>query len=57
MCENNRLKGLDAVITAYKTLMAAHRGEVVCEVTTAKVYCFYLQEKFKVLNKISTGFG
>jgi F-type H+-transporting ATPase subunit O len=45
MCENNRLKGLDAVITAYKTLMAAHRGEVVCEVTTAKVYCLYLLEK------------
>jgi F0F1-type ATP synthase delta subunit len=52
MAENNRLKGLDAVITAYKTLMAAHRGEVACEVTTAKVNCLNLQVKMQVLNKI-----
>lgn len=28
LAENGRLKKLDAVITAYKTIMAAHRGEV-----------------------------
>lgn len=36
MAENGRLKKMDAVINAYKLIMAAHRGEVVCEVTTAK---------------------
>lgn len=36
MAENGRMKKLDGVITAFKTIMAAHRGEVVCEVTTAK---------------------
>ncbi|XP_059621925.1 ATP synthase subunit O, mitochondrial [Phlebotomus argentipes] len=36
MAENGRLKRLDGVINAFKTIMAAHRGEVVCEVTTAK---------------------
>ncbi|CAB3368984.1 Hypothetical predicted protein [Cloeon dipterum] len=37
LAENGRLKNLDTVISTFKTLMAAHRGEVVCEVTTAKV--------------------
>ncbi|CAB3368983.1 Hypothetical predicted protein [Cloeon dipterum] len=36
LAENGRLKNLDTVISTFKTLMAAHRGEVVCEVTTAK---------------------
>lgn len=36
MAENGRLKRLDGVISAFKTIMAAHRGEVVCEVITAK---------------------
>lgn len=36
LAENGRMKKLDGVITAFKTIMAAHRGEVVCEVTTAK---------------------
>lgn len=36
MAENGRLKKLDGVITAFNTIMAAHRGEVVCEVITAK---------------------
>jgi len=36
MAENNRMRKLDGVITAFKTIMAAHRGEVVCEVITAK---------------------
>lgn len=36
MAENGRLDKLDSVINAYKLIMSAHRGEVVCEVTTAK---------------------
>ncbi|XP_037041454.1 ATP synthase subunit O, mitochondrial [Bradysia coprophila] len=36
LAENGRMKKLDGVIAAFKTIMAAHRGEVVCEVTTAK---------------------
>lgn len=36
LAENNRLTKIDGVINAFKQLMAAHRGEVVCEVTTAR---------------------
>merc|ERR1711955_137350 len=36
LAENNRVGYLDAVVSSYGTLMAAHRGEVVCSVTTAK---------------------
>ncbi|XP_036323410.1 ATP synthase subunit O, mitochondrial-like [Rhagoletis pomonella] len=36
LAENRRLKNIDSVINAFKIIMAAHRGEVVCEVVTAK---------------------
>lgn len=36
LAENGRLNKLDSIINAYKLIMSAHRGEVVCEVTTAK---------------------
>merc|ERR1719295_1485723 len=36
VAENNRYSFLPAISTAFSTIMAAHRGEVVCEVTTAK---------------------
>jgi len=36
MADNNRFTMIPDVATAYSTIMAAHRGEVVCEVTTAK---------------------
>ncbi|OWR53927.1 ATP synthase subunit O, mitochondrial [Danaus plexippus] len=36
MAENGRLDKLEAVINAFKMMMAAHRGEVTCEVITAK---------------------
>ncbi|XP_046977893.1 ATP synthase subunit O, mitochondrial [Vanessa cardui] len=36
MAENGRLENLEGVINAFKIMMAAHRGEVVCEVITAK---------------------
>lgn len=36
LAENNRFTFISAVVASYNTLMAAHRGEVVCVVTTAK---------------------
>lgn len=36
LAENGRLKKIDGVVNAFKQLMAAHRGEVVCEVKTAR---------------------
>ncbi|KAK7868502.1 hypothetical protein R5R35_001910 [Gryllus longicercus] len=36
LAENGRLKSLEGVINAFRTIMAAYRGEVPCEVTTAK---------------------
>ena len=36
MADNGRLKKIDTIINAFKTIMAAHRGEIVCEVITAK---------------------
>ncbi|XP_044756633.1 ATP synthase subunit O, mitochondrial [Coccinella septempunctata] len=36
LAENGHLKNLTGVINAFKTIMAAHRGEVTCEVVTAK---------------------
>lgn len=36
MAENGRLGKLENVINAFKLMMAAHRGEVACEVVTAK---------------------
>ena len=38
LAENGRLKKLDGVINSYKTIMAAYRGEVPCQVTSAKVF-------------------
>ncbi|XP_053604838.1 ATP synthase subunit O, mitochondrial [Plodia interpunctella] len=36
LAENGRLQKLEGVINAYKIMMSAHRGEVTCEVITAK---------------------
>lgn len=36
LAENGRMKKVDAVINAFRLIMAAHRGEVVCEVISAK---------------------
>jgi len=36
MAENGRLSKLDGVINSFKTIMAAYRGEVTCQVTSAK---------------------
>ncbi|KAJ9581081.1 hypothetical protein L9F63_023738 [Diploptera punctata] len=36
LAENGRLKNLHNIISTFQTIMAAHRGEVPCEVITAK---------------------
>lgn len=36
LAENGRLKKLDGIINTFKLVMAAHRGDVVCEVVSAK---------------------
>nr|CAG4642825.1 EOG090X0EB8 [Evadne anonyx] len=36
MAENGRLDMVDGVINSYKTIMAAYRGEVTCQITSAK---------------------
>lgn len=36
LADNGRMKRLEIVINHFKSIMAAHRGDVVCEVTTAK---------------------
>jgi len=36
MAENNRFTLIPSVVSVFSTIMAAHRGEVLCEVTTAK---------------------
>lgn len=36
LAENGRLKKIDGVINSFKKIMSAHRGEVICEVTTAR---------------------
>ena len=37
LAENGRFNLAASVAAAFSTIMAAHRGEVVCEITTAKV--------------------
>ena len=37
LAENGRYSYINSVVGAFETIMAAHRGEIVCEVTTAKV--------------------
>lgn len=36
LAENGRLKKIDQIINTFKLVMAAHRGDVVCEVISAK---------------------
>lgn len=43
MADNGRLSRLTDVINLYLELMSAHRGEVICKVTTAKVSTLYFQ--------------
>lgn len=40
MADNGRISKIGGVLTAFGRIMSAHRGEVVCNVTTAKVRNF-----------------
>lgn len=42
MAENGRFNEAAGVAAAFNTIMAAHRGEVVCEIISAKVRLIYL---------------
>ena len=42
LAENNRLRLVHSVVTAFGKLMSAARGEVLCSVTSAKV-CYTRQ--------------
>lgn len=37
LAENGRLQKLNTIINSFKIIMAAHRGDLPCVVTTAKV--------------------
>ena len=37
LADNSRLNKSKEIFVAWKKIMAAHRGEIVCNVTTAKV--------------------
>jgi len=52
LAENGRLNKLDAIVTAYTTIMSAHRGEIECEVTTAKPLDAALQQELEAALKL-----
>lgn len=37
VADNGRLGKIDSIFKTFEKLMSAHRGEVICEVVTAKV--------------------
>ena len=51
MAENGRLSKLDGVINSFKTIMAAYRGEVTCQVTSAKVHLSQTSQTTKTLTR------
>ena len=46
LAENGRLNKVSGVLGAFAKIMSAHRGEVMCSVTTAKVSLTYLITNF-----------
>jgi len=42
LAENGRLQKLNSIINSFKIIMAAHRGDLPCVVTTAKVRTKYV---------------
>ena len=49
MAENGRYNFIGPVVNAFGTIMAAHRGEVVCQVTTAKVKLIFIKHKIHLI--------
>ena len=39
--ENNRFNRIDGVVKTFNRIMSAHRGEVLCTITSAKVCSTY----------------
>lgn len=53
IAENGRLNRLDAIINAYRLIMSAHRGEVVCEVITARALDASQRKELEAQLKVS----
>jgi len=51
LAENGRLNKLGGIAGAYSTIMSAHRGEVECEVVTAKALDAALQQELEAALK------
>jgi len=51
LAENGRLANLEGIAAAYFTIMSAHRGEVECEVTSAKPLDGPLQQELEAALK------
>jgi len=51
LADNGRLAELEGIATSYFTIMSAHRGEVECEVTTAKPLDGPLQQELEAALK------
>lgn len=49
LAENNRLKQYKGILSAFNTIMAGHRGDLICEVTSAKVSTFIILNLYFVL--------
>lgn len=56
LAENGRLTKIDGVINSFKQLMAAHRGEVICEITTARPLSDAQRKDLQGALSVSSGF-
>jgi F-type H+-transporting ATPase subunit O len=52
LAENGRLNKLNGIATAFSRIMSAHRGEIECEVTTAKPMDAALQKELEAALKL-----
>jgi len=52
LAENGRLNKLNGIATAFATIMSAHRGEIECEVTTAKPLDAAMQQELEAALKL-----
>ncbi|KFD57049.1 hypothetical protein M514_01934 [Trichuris suis] len=54
IADNGRMEKLDEIFSAFKLLIASHRGELICEVATAKPMDASMKS---TLEKVLQGFG
>lgn len=57
LAENGRLRNLNGVINSFKVIMAAHRGDLPCEVITAKPLDDALKQELQTALKAFTKKG